>query len=453
MKLRILLSLIALTGFLHAQEEQKEVVTTLKAEQLQADLDNALARLAQQRAVVGEERPVLGTQVTELEKKLLELRRKRDIARLSSEGRKELLFDLEVKKAKFEKDFHYMHGLYRDFGVQLEGQLQLGQKEVYQGAIDTAIESGSTLINQANVVDAALERLSFAMGGERRKVEVVSEDEELIKGEVINVGPASWFVQTGGELAGIAYQEKGAKRARLIEDEGGAVKELFAGNTVDLNVDVTGGKARAIDQIQGDSGRLFEKGGTWLWVILSIALVSALCGIMKLIQLSKIKDPKSGWVADLLTAVRDGKIDEAEALASSVKHPAGEVLAKALSYTSAGADVVEEVIYEQLIGVQSKLQKWLPFIAVTAATAPLLGLLGTVSGMIRMFNVITVTGTGDVKPMAGGISEALITTLFGLIVAIPALILHTMLSRRSNGVVQNTEKLGLTFVNGLRKLG
>ena len=123
---------------------------------------------------------------------------------------------------------------------------------------------------------------------------------------------------------------------------------------------------------------------------------------------------------------------------------------RCLTYVKAGPDVVEEVLYEQLIGVQNKLQSWLPFIAITAATAPLLGLLGTVSGMIRTFNVITISGTGDAKPLAGGISEALVTTLFGLIVAIPALIIHALLSRRCQGIFQNTEKLGLTFVNGLR---
>jgi len=90
--------------------------------------------------------------------------------------------------------------------------------------------------------------------------------------------------------------------------------------------------------------------------------------------------------------------------------------------------------------------------AITAAVAPLLGLLGTVAGMIRTFNVITVSGTGDAKPLAGGISEALITTLFGLVVAIPALIIHALLSRRCQGIIQNTEKLGLTLVNGLRKI-
>ena len=123
---------------------------------------------------------------------------------------------------------------------------------------------------------------------------------------------------------------------------------------------------------------------------------------------------------------------------------------KLISVSENSADLVEETLYEQLMAVQSKASSLLPVIAITAATSPLLGLLGTVSGMITTFNLITLFGSGDPKPLAGGISEALITTLFGLVVAIPALILHAFLSRRAQGIVQTTERLGLSFVNGLR---
>ena len=175
-----------------------------------------------------------------------------------------------------------------------------------------------------------------------------------------------------------------------------------------------------------------------------------ICGLIKFAQIIRIRTPEADWVTRILAALRAGDQAEAEALAGRAIHPVSGVVQQCLGYIKAGPDVVEEVLYEQLIGVQNKLQSWLPFIAVTAATAPLLGLLGTVSGMIRTFNIITVSGTGDAKPLAGGISEALVTTLFGLVVAIPALIIHALLSRRCQGIVQNTEKLGLTLVNGLR---
>ncbi|MEM9236505.1 MAG: MotA/TolQ/ExbB proton channel family protein, partial [Verrucomicrobiota bacterium] len=142
--------------------------------------------------------------------------------------------------------------------------------------------------------------------------------------------------------------------------------------------------------------------------------------------------------------------DKAIEVAGQARHPVSAVMTKLIESAQHSADVVEETLYEQLMGVQQKASSLLPVIAVTAATAPLLGLLGTVSGMIRTFQLITVFGSGDPKPLAGGISEALITTLFGLVVAIPALVLHAFLARRSQGIVQTTERLGLSFVNSLR---
>ncbi|MEM1297165.1 MAG: MotA/TolQ/ExbB proton channel family protein, partial [Verrucomicrobiota bacterium] len=85
-----------------------------------------------------------------------------------------------------------------------------------------------------------------------------------------------------------------------------------------------------------------------------------------------------------------------------------------------------------------------------SATAPLLGLLGTVTGMIHTFKLINVFGTGDARSLASGISEALVTTEFGLIVAIPALILHAVLFRKIKGITGSIEMASLAFMNGLK---
>jgi hypothetical protein len=108
-------------------------------------------------------------------------------------------------------------------------------------------------------------------------------------------------------------------------------------------------------------------------------------------------------------------------------------------------------MYEQALTTRLNLQRMLPFIAVSASAAPLLGLLGTVTGIINTFKLITVFGTGDVKTLSSGISEALITTEFGLIVAIPALLLHAFLSRRARGVIDQMEKAAIAFVNQISK--
>ena len=95
------------------------------------------------------------------------------------------------------------------------------------------------------------------------------------------------------------------------------------------------------------------------------------------------------------------------------------------------------------------LDKFLTILSVSAGAAPLLGLLGTVMGIIKTFEMIGIYGTGDANRLAGGISEALVTTEMGLIVAIPALIWHAVLNRRLRKIVSNLEKAMLSFINAL----
>jgi biopolymer transport protein ExbB len=97
------------------------------------------------------------------------------------------------------------------------------------------------------------------------------------------------------------------------------------------------------------------------------------------------------------------------------------------------------------------VQSWLPFIAITASSAPLLGLLGTVTGIMNTFSLMTLFGTGDVKTLSSGISEALITTELGLYVAIPSLMLHALLSRKAKAVLDDMEKSAVALVNQIAK--
>ena len=96
-----------------------------------------------------------------------------------------------------------------------------------------------------------------------------------------------------------------------------------------------------------------------------------------------------------------------------------------------------------------KLERLLPFLSLTAATSPLLGLLGTVTGMINTFKLITVFGTGAPKRLSSGISEALVTPEYGLIIAVPCLLLFALLSRKAKGILASMEQTAVGFVNGL----
>ena len=101
------------------------------------------------------------------------------------------------------------------------------------------------------------------------------------------------------------------------------------------------------------------------------------------------------------------------------------------------------ILDETVLLLASSLNRYLALIAVLAATAPLLGLLGTVTGMIATFDIISIFGTGNARAMAGGISEALITTQTGLLMAIPGLYMSGFLSRRAENLKQRISSVGI----------
>ena len=111
--------------------------------------------------------------------------------------------------------------------------------------------------------------------------------------------------------------------------------------------------------------------------------------------------------------------------------------------------MLEELLYEQMLDTRPRLEKLMPIIALTAATAPLLGLLGTVTGMINTFKLISVFGTGDPRMLSSGISEALITTAAGLTVAIPALFFYRFFMRRIDELVISMEQESLKLIEVL----
>ncbi len=156
-------------------------------------------------------------------------------------------------------------------------------------------------------------------------------------------------------------------------------------------------------------------------------------------------------VHDLVKLIRDGKQQEARALAEEQPTPGREMLVAAVDNSGESVELVEEVMYESMLNTQPRLERFLNVIAVTAATAPLLGLLGTVTGIIKTFKLMKVFGAGDPKPLISGISEALITTELGLVLAIPALVVHAMLARKVSGILARMEKLSVAFVNGLSR--
>ena len=194
---------------------------------------------------------------------------------------------------------------------------------------------------------------------------------------------------------------------------------------------------------------LVEAGGWLMLPILLCSVAAVAISLERLWALNRSRLAPAGLLTDVWTSLQAGKLDSQAIRDLRTNSALGLILAAGLSNSHAGRDVMRESIEEAASYVIHDMERYLNTLGTIAAVSPLLGLLGTVIGMITVFSEIMVHGTGNAGILAGGISEALITTQFGLIVAIPSLIFHALLSRKSKGVLSSMERTAIGFINGL----
>jgi len=201
-----------------------------------------------------------------------------------------------------------------------------------------------------------------------------------------------------------------------------SAKDLAAAqeSPVTFGVDVTRGGILALLVESPTIKDRINQGGIVGYCIIGLGIIGLLIAIVRFIGLSN----DSRKVAAQL------KRDSA-----STDNPLGRVLAAYESNRDADTETIELKLSEAALKEMPRLTKGLLFIKVISVVAPLMGLLGTVTGMIKTFQVITLYGAGDPKMMAGGISQALMTTVLGLVVAIPMVLLHTIVSGQSRKVI------------------
>jgi biopolymer transport protein ExbB len=155
--------------------------------------------------------------------------------------------------------------------------------------------------------------------------------------------------------------------------------------------------------------------------------------------------PKS-LVNDLWGWIKRKELDSKKLRELKEAAPIGRILAAGLVNAKHGRDIMKESIQEEASHVVHEMERFLTGLGTVAAIAPLLGLLGTVIGMIKVFAQLQLEGAGNAAALAGGISEALITTAAGLTVAIPALIFHRYFLRRVDEIVIDMEQDALRLV-------
>lgn len=196
-------------------------------------------------------------------------------------------------------------------------------------------------------------------------------------------------------------------------------------NFTDFWIDPSRGQLLKIMGQSAGLGERIDQGGVVGYIILSLAVIGVLLAIWRMIQLTaetaRIKKQMNSDVA-------------------SDDNALGRVMEVYQQNGDADVETLELHLSEAISSEVPSLTRGINWIKIISVVAPLLGLLGTVTGMIDVFETMSLFGTGDPKLMAGGISQALITTVLGLVAAIPCVFLHTMTNNRSRALITILEE-------------
>jgi len=240
--------------------------------------------------------------------------------------------------------------------------------------------------------------------------EIALKNGKMMAGYMLTIGPVHVFISddhnTGGLITQVGQQWQLAMAyngSQLIE-----LQNLVKNKQGILAFDTTNNRSVLLSQNKESISEHLQKGGIWVIPILCFALIAFVISVIKAVSLMRL--PEINLLSDKKMGFYQQQLLE---ISQKFQHQERE-----------------DLLFDQLMHTKMKIEKGLSTIAITASIAPLLGLLGTVSGMIQTFKLMTLFGAGDANAVSGGISESLVTTELGLIVAIPSLVAHAIMSRR-----------------------
>ena len=244
------------------------------------------------------------------------------------------------------------------------------------------------------------------------------EQREVVRVGLFNVvsdGKYLEYVPETGRLVELQRQPQSRYTGRAAD-----LQELTSGITA-FGVDPTRGQLLALLVQSPSLIERIQQGQIVGYTIIVIGIIGLLVAVWRMLVLS-------GYSAQVRR--------QAKNLDQPGNNPLGRVVKVAIDNPDVDVEALELKLGEAILKETPKFTAWLQFLKITSVVAPLLGLLGTVTGMIITFQAITLYGAGDPKLMAGGISTALVTTVQGLCVAIPMVFLHTMVQSRAKRLSQ-----------------
>lgn len=425
-----------------------------------ADLQKATTELSTVRQEIETERLPMARKITGLEQALISRRAELARAQRFQENQLVELNALKADARRQSDEIKYIDSLITEYARAFRSRLNFIEEPRYKTMLedlDTAagaadLSATVKFARRSALLTAALDRIEKVQGGDAFEGKALDKQGLVQSGKVAIFGPVSVFASSSGGAAGLLQQELNRADPTIAQLDAPLVdasRTLVQSGTGELVLDPTLGNAFKLSAMKESLFEKFAKGGLVMIPLLGLGLSALILALVKWLQFSRVRLATEGDLQTVLAHIE--KNDAAAALkhARSIPGVAGDLLAAAVEHVDEKKEYIEEVLYEKMLGARTRLERGLPFLALTATTGPLLGLLGTVTGMIATFKLISSFGSGDPKMLASGISEALMATATGMGVAIPALLLHAFLSRKAKSILGSMEQTAVGFVNGV----
>lgn len=443
------------------QGEFRETLQSLK-KKAAAEEQTAADEAAQSRERISADRASLDDAILRVEKKVKVL--ETTVAALEAENKQ-----LETKEAALitnlattDNVVRELVGLIRitakDVDTLVSGSLQSGLVEKRTDFLQTisadAQFPGLTDINKMNEVmqrqlqDGGIVRMTRGL--------IVDRAGNTTEADILVIGNFTAAYRIDDEVGFLSYSSAGRKLFALSKlpsrQQQKQLRNYMDGRHESVPMDVSRGAALSQLTNTPSLWQQIGKGGPLVWPILAIFAVGMLIVIERIVFLLRRRTD-----ADALTKrveqqiVHENWQDGVEECARLNGKPVARVIAAGLACAGKQREIMENGLQEAILREIPPLERFLSTLAMLAAIAPLIGLLGTVTGMIDTFYVITQHGTGDPRMMSGGISVALVTTMLGLSVAIPIMLAHTLINRTVDNRIAEMEEKAMAIINIVHK--
>ncbi len=372
---------------------------------------------------------------------------------------------LDNELASRRGEFDYTLSSLRSYGRNLKNRIHSAEKQTYgklAGEAEAkATAAGDDLVQEVRerlaVLGIGARRIREISGGHQFSGSAVAAGNVVKEGDFTTFGPLGYFLSKDGGTVGLTnFTPDSLDFPGIIsmndEQGGGAIADLIKTGSAQVPVDATMGKALQVARTKKSLKDYLKGGGVVGYGILGLGALAMLIALYKLLEITRFPLPSRKRINLVLDDLLENRSGEAEEKAGQIKGLGGQMVQAGVQYFYDKRRILEDALLEKLGAIQPRLERFLPFLALVAAAAPMMGLLGTVLGIMKTFAMMSAVGTGDSRAFSAGISEALITTAMGLIVAIPVIIIHGMLKSLAKAKFGQAEGVALSILNGTTEI-